>query len=112
MENNFNFQIISVDRLGELSEWEVESGRMVMMGGLGKCCGGCEGAGGVVDIFKCCEDILVKCSVLVLFFSEDEQFCKGCTSVLMQKCCENELYVCRQTNFQMMHQYTDVALVL
>ena len=40
MENNFNFQIISVDRLGELSEWEVESGRMVMMGGLGKCCGG------------------------------------------------------------------------
>ena len=76
VENNFNFQIISVDRLGELSEWEVESGRMVMMGGLGKCCGGCEGPGGVVDIFKCCEDILVKCSVLVLFFQRMNNFAR------------------------------------
>ena len=76
VENNFNFQIISVDRLGELSEWEVESGRMVMMGGLGKCCGECEGPGGVVDIFKCCEDILVKCSVLVLFFQRMNNFAR------------------------------------
>ena len=75
VENNFNFQIISVDRLGELSEWEVESGRMVMMGGLGKCCVGCEGAGGN-DIFKCCEDILVKCSVLVLFFQRMNNFAR------------------------------------
>ena len=74
MENNFNFQIISVDILGELSEWELESGRMVMMGGLGKCCGECEGPGGVVDIFKCCEDIIVKCSVLVLFFQRMNNF--------------------------------------
>ena len=49
---------------------------MVMMGGLGMCCGGCEGAVGVVHIFKYCEDILVKCSVLVLFFQRMNNFAR------------------------------------